>query len=160
MKLDIHQRFALSWLVSAPIALSPLLKASTRPDVGSVLALGIVVVTACIAGCPVLLRWSLFRRWFCWTDAFSASQRTALEQRSLQRYYQAASEGGYVARIKPYVFRICAACAAIMAAGQCVHGNAEIVLMFASWYPVGVLLLTLASLPLPSLIRRRSGGKA
>lgn len=155
MKLDIHQRVALWWVLSAPFAFAPVLSSSHRPHVGALVAQGVVVVTACIAACPLMLRWSLFRSLFCWTDAFSKSQREALRERSVRRYYIAAAETGYIARLKPYMYRIMAACFVLMLTGQFVHGNAEIVVMFATWYPLGVLVACIASMPLLALARKR-----
>ncbi|NNM69460.1 MAG: hypothetical protein HKM00_05780 [Gallionella sp.] len=67
---------------------------------------------------PLLLEWTLLRRWFCWTDALSVSQRQAIEAVQLRRYYTIAFEDGYAARVKPYLKRILLVTCTAMAGGH------------------------------------------
>ncbi|MCA7889109.1 hypothetical protein LGM58_38670 [Burkholderia contaminans] len=153
MKLDIHQRAALWWVLGAPFVFMPVVAASPRPHVGHWIAQGVALVTICIAACPVLLRWRLFRQLFCWTDAFSPAQRAALTARNMRGYYLAAADGGYVARIKPYFFRVAIGNAVLLALSMVSSEGA--VSVFMTWYPMGVFMLMAASLPWATLLSRR-----
>ena len=122
------------------------------------LAEGIVLVTAMIAVVPLLLKWPRFRQWFCWTDALSERQRQALDHRDLRRYYQSAFEDGYVSRTLPYLKRIMGLIAVLMVVDMVIPkeiGGTTLaaITLFVSWYPMGVMLLVFASLPLGRLIR-------
>ena len=125
------------------------------------LAQGIVLVTTMIAVVPLLLKWPSFRRWFCWTDALSERQRQALAHRDLQRYYRSAFEDGYVSRMLPYLKRIMGLIAVLMVSDMVMPkeiGGTTLaaITLFVSWYPMGVMLLVFASLPLGRLIRARA----
>lgn len=152
MKLDVHQRAALCWIVSAPLVFMPVVAASPRPHVGQWIAGGVALVTICIAACPVLLRWKLFRQLFCWTDAFCPEQRAALTARNLKAYYRAAADGGYFARVKPYILRIAVVNVVISALSIASSNGAPSV--FMTWYPMGVFMLMVASLPWATLLSR------
>lgn len=154
MKLDIHQCAAFWWVCGAGFVFAPVLAASSRPDVGHVLAQGILLVTICIAACPLLLRWSLFRRLFCWTDAMSPEQRSALTRRSLREYYHVSGGNGYGSRVVPYILRI-------LILGVFLPGAVTSLMpysalsAFGTWYPLGVSVLAMSTLPWPTLIAAR-----
>lgn len=159
--LSIHQRAAFAWLFASSTAFAPLLQVAKRPDTGAMLAQGIVLVTAMIALVPLLLKWTNFRRWFCWTDALSERQRQALAQRNLRRYYQSAFEDGYAPRTLPYLIRIMILIAVMMVAEAVMPkeiGGTTLaaITLFASWYPMGVMLLLVASWPLSRILRTRA----
>ena len=157
MKFDLHQRIALWWVLVAPFAFAPALASSHLPQAGRLLGEGVIVMTVCIAACPLMLRWSTFKRLFCWTDALSLSQREALAKRNLRQYYRAASDTGYVGRVKPYMFRIMVFCAALMVVGQFVNQeDIKIGLLFSSMYVVSVLFACIASVPMSAITARRS----
>lgn len=153
VKLDIHQRVALWWIIGAPFVFCPVLAASPVPDVGRILACGVALVTACIAACPLLLRWPLFRRLFCWTDALSAEQRAAISARNLSEYYRLAAAGNYFEKVVPYIKRLFALVIGLSLINAFLPTGWFSV--FSTWYPMGVLILSMASLPWPSLIRKR-----
>ncbi len=161
MTLSIHQRAAIAWLFASSTAFAPLLQVAKRPDTGVMLAQGIVLVTAMIAVVPLLLKWPSFRRWFCWTDALSEQQRQALAQRDLRRYYQSAFEDGYVSRTLPYLKRIMGLIAVLMVVDMVmpreIGGTTlAVITLFASWYPMGVMLLLTASWPLSRILLARA----
>lgn len=153
VRLNVHERAALMWVGCAAFVFEPIARMSPRPHVGLMLAEGIALVTACIGACPLLLRWSLFRRLFCWTDAMSPEQRTAWGLNS-KAYYRAASEShGYVNRLNPYLLRILGVAAA---AGAIQAWVSDIpVLMFLTWYPLGVLVLASVSMPWTTMFFKR-----
>ncbi|AQH05716.1 hypothetical protein A9R05_42625 (plasmid) [Burkholderia sp. KK1] len=153
VKLDIHQRVALWWVLGAPFVFGPVLVASPVPDVGRMLACGVALVTASIAACPLLLRWPLFRRLFCWTDALSAEQRAALSARNMSEYYRLAAVGDYFEQVLPYIKRLIA----LVIVLSLVSAFAPMgwFSVFSVWYPMGVLILSMASLPWPTLIHKR-----
>jgi hypothetical protein len=158
LTLTIHQRAAIAWLFVSSTAFAPLLQTAKHPDAGAMFAQGIVLVTAMIAVVPLLLKWSRFRQWFCWTDALSERQRQALYHRDLRRYYQIAFEDGYFSRTLPYFKRITGLIAVLMMADVVMPkeiGDTKLaaIALFVSWYPSGVMLLVVASLPLSRLIR-------
>jgi hypothetical protein len=153
MKLDIHQYVAFWWVMGAAFVFAPVVAASTRADGGPLIAQGILLVTVCIAACPLLLRWRLFRSLFCWTDALSVEQRTALTRRDIQQYYRLTANDGYVRRVKPYLLRILVVEAILDVMSAAMPDSVWSV--FGTWYPLGVLILAMSSLPWPSFMARR-----
>ena len=138
----------------------PVIENTKRPDAGSVMAWGITIVAVMILAIPMLLRWPTFRRWYGWTDALSERQRQALAQRNLRRYYQTAFDDGYVSRVMPYVWRIIWTVGGLMALTAVLPTNTgapafDALVVFSTWYPIGVMLLVFASWPLGRLIRAR-----
>jgi hypothetical protein len=129
-----------------------------RPDAGAVMAWGVAIVAVMILFTPLLLRCPPFRRWYGRTDALSERQRQALAERGLRRYYQTADDG-YVPRVMPYV--------GASSDGRRVDGCGvlptntgrpafDALVVFSTWYPIGVMLLVFASRPLGRLIRQRA----
>ena len=161
MKLSLHQHIALFWLIGAPGVFVPVMANAKRPDAGAVMAWGVAIVAAMILLTPLLLRWPAFRRWYGWTDALSERQRQALAQRNLRRYYQTAFDDGYVSRVIPYVWRIIWTVGGLMAVTTALPSNTrrpafDALVVFSTWYPVGVLLLVFASWPLARMLRARA----
>ena len=110
---------------------------------------------------PLLLRCPPFRRWYGRTDALSERQRQALAERGLRRYYQTAFDDGYVPRVMPYVWRIIWTVGGLMAVTAVLPTNTgrpafDALVVFSTWYPIGVMLLVFASRPLGRLIRQRA----
>jgi hypothetical protein len=160
VKLTIHQTTALWWLMSSPAVFAPVMTNAKRPDVGAVMAWGVCIVAAMILFMPLLIRWPAFRRWYGWTDALSEQQRQALVQRNLRRYYQTAFDDGYVSRVIPYLWRIIWTVGVAMAVTSVLPSNTghpalDALMVFSTWYPMGVMLLAMASLPLGRLIEQR-----
>jgi hypothetical protein len=161
MKLSLHQHIALSWLIGAPVVFAPVIEIAKRPDAGAVMAWGVTIVAVMILFTPLLLRWPTFRRWYGWTDALSERQRQALAQRDLRRYYHTAFDDGYVSRVMPYMWRIIWTGGGLMAVTTALPNNTgrpalDALVVFAPWYPIGVMLLVFASWPLGRLIRARA----
>ena len=153
MKISIHLQIALFWLIGAPSIYAPVMESSQRPDAGAVLAWGVAIVAAMIVFTPSLLRWSQFRRWYGWADALSEQQRQALKQRNLSRYYQTAFDGGYISRVLPYVWRIIWTTVGLMILTAVLPGDTGVpgldaLVVFSVFYPIGVMLLVLVSMPL------------
>lgn len=161
MKLSLHQHIALCWLICAPSVFAPVMDNAKQPDAGAVMAWGVAIVAVMILFTPLLLRWQPFRRWYGWTDALSERQRQALAQRDLRRYYQTAFDDGYVSRVIPYVWRIIWTVGGLMAVTTVLPSNTErpafdALVVFSTWYPIGVMLLVFASWPLGRLIREKA----
>jgi hypothetical protein len=161
MKLSLHQHIALSWLIGAPVIFAPVMENAKRPDAGAVMAWGVAIVAVMILFTPLLLRWPPFRRWYGWTDALSERQSQALTQRDLRRYYHMAFDDGYVSRVMPYMWRIIWTVGGLMAVTTVLPSNTgrpafDALVVFSTWYPVGVMLLVFASWPLGRLIRQRA----
>jgi hypothetical protein len=161
MRLSLHQHIALFWLIGAPSVFAPVMENAKRPDAGAVMAWGVVIVAVMILFTPLLLRWPPFRRWYGWTDALSERQRQALAQRNLDLYYQTAFDDGYVSRVMPYVWRIIWTVGGLMAVTTVLPSTTgrpacDALVVFSTWYPIGVMLLVLASWPLGRLIRQRA----
>ncbi|WP_132781620.1 transposase, partial [Pseudomonas aeruginosa] len=102
-----------------------------------------------------------FRRWYGRTDTLSERQRQALAERGLRRYYQTAFDDGYVPRVMPYVWRIIWTVGGLMAVTAVLPTNTgrpafDALVVFSTWYPIGVMLLVFASRPLGRLIRQRA----
>lgn len=160
-KPSLHQYTALLWLIGAPSVFAPVMENTKRPDAGAVMAWGVAIVAVLILFTPLLLRWSPFRRWYGWTDAFSERQRQALAQRDLHCYYQTAFDDSYVSRVMPYLWRIIWTVGALMAVTTVLPTNTgrtafDALVIFSTWYPTGVMLLVFASCPLGRLIRQRT----
>ncbi|MGS0550494.1 hypothetical protein [Xanthomonas oryzae] len=160
MRLTIHQQTALFWLIGAPGAFAPVMQNAKRPDAGVVMAWGVAIVAVMILFTPWLLHWPTFRTWYGWTDALSERQRQALAQRNLRRYYQTAFNDGYVSRVMPYVWRIIWTVGALMAVTTVLPSTTgrpalDALVVFATWYPMGVMLLVFASCPLVRMIEER-----
>lgn len=152
MKLNIHQYLALSWAVTAPWVFAPVLESAKRPDAGAVMAWGIAIVAVMTLFIPLLLRCPTFRRWYGWTDALLERQRQALTQRDLRRYYQTAFDDGYTPRVMPYVWRIIWTVGGLMAVTTLLPNDTgrpavDALVVFSTWYPIGTLLVVLASIP-------------
>ena len=150
MKLSLHQHITLSWLIGAPVVFAPVIENAKRPDAGAVVAWGVTIVAVMILFTPLLLRWPPFRRWYGWTDALSERQRQALTQRDLRRYYQTALDDGYVSRVMPYVWRIIWTVGGLMAVTTVLTNDTgrpafDALVVFSTWYPIGVMLLVFAS---------------
>ncbi len=163
-KLNIHQQIAFWWLWCSPVIFLPLLREAKAPDAGMVLAQGIALVTVMIAAVPPLVQLPLLKRWFCWTDALSDRQYQALEQRNLRCYYQAAIDDGYANRVLPYLTRIIAVEIVTSFIPSFVpekptSSTLKAFVIFASWYPMGVMLLVFASVPLVHIFRERIRGR-
>lgn len=161
MKLSLHQYIALFWMIGAPGVFAPVIENAKRPDAGSVLAWGVAIVAAMILVIPLLLRWPTLRRWYGWTDALSERQRQALAQRNLRCYYQTAFDDGYVPRVMPYVWRIIWTVGGLMAVTTVLPNDTgrpafDALVVFSTWYPIGVMLLVFTSWPLGRLIRARA----
>ena len=161
MKLSLHQHIALFWLIGAPVVFAPVIENAKRPDTGTVVAWGVTIVAVMILFTPLLLRWPPFRRWYGWTDALSERQRQALTQRDLRRYYQTAFDDGYVSRVMPYVWRIIWTVGGLMAVTTVLTNDTgrpalDALLVFSTWYPIGVMLLVFASWPLGRMLRSRA----
>lgn len=161
MKISIHQHLALGWIVGAPWVFAPVMESAKRPDAGAVIAWGVAVVAVMILAVPMLLRWPAFRRWYGWMDVLSEQQRQALAQRNLRRYYQAAFDDGYVSRVIPYLWRLIGTAGGWLVLSIALPtgtGNPvfDALLVFSGWYPMGVMLLVIASCPLGHLIRERA----
>jgi hypothetical protein len=159
MKLSLHQQIALFWMFAAPGVFWLVIENATRPDAGAVIAWGIAIVAAMILSTPLLLRWSTFRRWYGWTDALSDWQRQALTQRNLRRYYQIAFDEGYVFRMTPYMWRISWTVGGLMVVITVLPSTGQpaldALILFSNFYPIGVILLVIASLPLGQIVRAR-----
>lgn len=160
MRLSIHQRVALFWLIGAAAAFAPVMENSKRPDAGVVMAWGVGLVAVMILAAPMLLRLRTLRHWYGWTDALSERQRQALDQRDLRRYYQTAFDDGYVSRVIPYLRRIIWTCSALMAVTAVLpntagHPFVDALVVFSTWYPMGVMLTVFASWPLGRMIEER-----
>jgi len=85
----------------------------------------------------------------------------ALAERGLRRYYQTAFDDGYVPRVMPYVWRIIWTVGGLMAVTAVLPTNTgrpafDALVVFSTWYPIGVMLLVFASWPLGRLIRQRA----
>jgi hypothetical protein len=149
------------WLISSPAVFAPVMGNAKRPDAGAVMAWGIAIVAVMILVMPMLLRWPTFRRWYGWTDTLSERQRQALAQRNLRRYYQTAFDDGYVSRVMPYVWRIIWTVGGLMAVTTVMPSDTglpafDALVVFSTWYPVGVMLLIFASWPLVRMLRART----
>lgn len=160
MKLTVHQQTALLWLIGAPSVFAPVMENAKRPDAGAVMAWGVGIVAVMILFTPLLLRWPTFRRWYGWTDALSERQRQALAQRNLRRYYQTAFDDGYVSRVMPYAWRIIWTVGGLMAVTTVLPTTTgqpafDALVVFSTWYPIGVMLLIFASWPLARMIEER-----
>lgn len=88
-------------------------------------------------------------------------KRQALAERGLRRYYQTAFDDGYVPRVMPYVWRIIWTVGGLMAVTAVLPTNTgrpafDALVVFSTWYPIGVMLLVFASRPLGRLIRQRA----
>ncbi len=154
MKLSFHQHIALFWMIGAPGVFAPVIENAKRPDAGAVMAWGVAIVAVMILFTPLLLRCPPFRRWYGRTDALSERQRQALAERGLRRYYQTAFDDGYVPRVMPYVWRIIWTVGGLMAVTAVLPTNTglpafDALVVFSTWYPIGVMLLVFASRPLP-----------
>jgi len=161
MKLNVHQHLALSWAVTAPWVFAPVLESAKRPDAGAVMAWGVAIVAVIILVTPLLLRLPALRRWYRWTDALSEQQRQALAQRNLRRYYQTAFNDGYVSRVMPYVWRIIWTVGGLIAVTTVLPNDTgrpafDALVVFLTWYPIGALLVVLASIPQGKRIPRKS----
>jgi len=161
MKLSFHQHIALFWMIGAPGVFAPVIENAKRPDAGAVMAWGVAIVAVMILFTPLLLRCPPFRRWYGRTDALSERQRQALAERGLRRYYQTAFDDGYVPRVMPYVWRIIWTVGGLMAVTAVLPTNTgrpafDALVVFSTWYPIGVMLLVFASRPLGRLIRQRA----
>lgn len=160
MKLTIHQQTALFWLIGAPAVFAPVMENAKRPDAGAVMAWGVATVAVMILFTPLLLSWPTFRRWYGWTGALSEGQRQAIAQRNLRRYYQIAFDDGYVSRVMPYVWRIIWTVGGLMALTTVLPTTTgrpalDALVVFSTWYPMGVMLLVIASWPLARMIEER-----
>ena len=160
MKLTIHQQTALLWLIVAPGVFAPEMENAKRSDAGAVMAWGVAIVAVMILFTPLLLRWPTFRRWYGWTDALSERQHQALAQRNLRRYYQTAFDDGYVSRVMPYLWRIIWTVGGLMIVTAALPSNTgwpalDALVVFCTWYPMGVMLLIFASWPLARMIEER-----
>lgn len=114
------------------------------------MAWGVAIVAVMILFTPLLLRCPPFRRWYGRTDALSERQRQALAERGLRRYYQTAFDDGYVPRVMPYVWRIIWTVGGLMAVTAVLPTNTgrpafDALVVFSTWYPIGVMLLVFAS---------------
>ena len=161
MKLSFHQHIALFWMIGAPGVFAPVIENAKRPDAGAVMAWGVAIVAVMILFTPLLLRCPPFRRWYGRTDALSERQRQALAERGLRRYYQTAFDDGYVPRVMRYVWRIIWTVGGLMAVTAVLPTNTgrpafDALVVFSTWYPIGVMLLVFASRPLGRLIRQRA----
>lgn len=153
MKLTIHQGTALWWLMASPAVFAPMMQNAKRPDAGSVMAYGVALVAALILVMPLLLRWQKFRLWYGWSDALSPRQRQALTKRNLRSYYETAFDDGYVSRVTPYLRRIIWTVGVLMAITAVLPANTgqpalDALIVFSTWYPMGVMILVFASCPL------------
>ncbi|EMH0685184.1 transposase [Klebsiella aerogenes] len=142
MKLSFHQHIALFWMIGAPGVFAPVIENAKRPDAGAVMAWGVAIVAVMILFTPLLLR-------------------QALAERGLRRYYQTAFDDGYVPRVMPYVWRIIWTVGGLMAVTAVLPTNTgrpafDALVVFSTWYPIGVMLLVFASRPLGRLIRQRA----
>nr|ATZ71553.1 hypothetical protein [Enterobacter sp. HP19] len=148
-------------LKTTPGVFAPVIENAKRPDAGAVMAWGVAIVAVMILFTPLLLRCPPFRRWYGRTDALSERQRQALAERGLRRYYQTAFDDGYVPRVMPYVWRIIWTVGGLMAVTAVLPTNTgrpafDALVVFSTWYPIGVMLLVFASRPLGRLIRQRA----
>lgn len=164
MRFNLHQHLALGWVLGAPWVFAPVLASAKRPDAGAVLAWGIAIVAVMILAVPVLLRSSVFRRWYGWTDALSQRQLHALAQRNRHLYYEVASNDGYVSRVTPYAWRLIWATATLLAPSMLLSDATGIpvldaLLLFPMWYPLGALVLLFASCPIGRLLETRRNGR-
>lgn len=153
MKLTIHQGVALWWLMSSPALFAPVMQNAKRPDAGAVMAWGVAWVAVIILAMPIFLRWAKFRSWYGWTDALSAQQRQALDQRNLTAYYRIAFDDGYASRVLPYLRRIMWSLGILIAVTTLLptslgHPAIDGLLGFSAWYPMGVMILVFASCPI------------
>lgn len=160
LKLSFHQHLAMLWTLGAPGCLATVLRESTRQDASKVLAWGVVIVAALILFVPAVARHPLLRRSLGWTDAMSVSQRRALRNRRARDYYQAAWNDDYAARVQPYLRRIVALAWAVIALTAllpripgCPAWDA--LLTFAAFYPTGVTLVVIGSMPLKNMFAER-----
>ena len=140
---SIHQFAVVTWIN---------IVVSSGPRVSDLSAQGMVVVAVMISVVPLLLKWSYFRHWFCWTDAFSERQWKSLKQRNLRLFYQTGYDDGYISRVNPYLKRILIAAFVLLAIEVFVPNlifgfDFKAVWLFAPLYPLSVFLLALASFP-------------
>jgi hypothetical protein len=156
-KPSIHQLAALWWVMAGAVFLLPLATISTKADAWHLILCDIAAVTAIIALVPVALKWRAFRRWFCWTDAFSDRERRLIAARDASAYYREAYAQRYAQRVLPYALRIMGANFAVDAVQWLVPDDMEVakaVLASAGFYPIGVTLLIIAALPIGEYLRR------
>lgn len=160
LKLSFHQHLAMLWTLGAPGCLAPVLRESTRQDAGKVLAWGVVIVAAMILFVPAVVRHPLLRRSLAWTDAMSVAQLRALKNRRARDYYEAAWNDDYASRVLPYLRRIVAltwACIAVTALLPPIPESPVwgALLAFAAFYPTGVTLVVIGSMPLKNIFAEK-----
>ena len=165
MKLTIHQKVALSWLVITPVTFASVVASATRADAGVFMAWGVAMVAVMVLTMPTLLRWPVFRRWYAWTDALSERQRLALSQRNLSRYYQTGFEDGYLARVIPYFWRLTFTVFGLMALTSVLPSNSGLpalggMIAVSVFYLMGVMFVVIASWPISQLIDERCGRRS
>lgn len=160
LKLSLHQKIMLTWILSAPWAFSPLMAEAKRVNAGEVMAWGVIIVAVMILAAPKLLNSTILRRWYGWTDALSQRQLQALAQRNLSLYYRTALDDGYMSRLIPYLKRITWSVVSLLlvtALLPCDSGSPflDALVAFSLWYPFGVMILILTSCPYASKKRGR-----
>lgn len=156
-KPSIHQLAALWWVTAGAALLLPLSTISTRANACHLILCDIAAVAAIIALVPLALKCRTFRRWYCWSDAFSDRQRRLIAARDASAYYREAYATRYALRALPYALRIMGADFAIDAVQWLLPDDVEVakaVLASAGFYPIGVTVLIIASLPIGEYLRR------
>ena len=153
MKLHLHQKISLAWLITLSLASDQSIDFTTGPEVADGIVQAIVVSTSLILAIPKLMSWTQFKKWFCWTDALSANQRAALARGDLRRYYQLAVDESYVYKVTPYFFRTAFGLAVLFGLGGILpvrSGGIELncILMFVSLYVFLLLVVIFASMPI------------
>ena len=161
MKLSFHQHIALFWMIGAPGVFAPVIEnaktARCRRRHG-VKCRAIVAVMILFTLCCCAVHHSgagMAGRMRCRAAAPGAAER------GLRRYYQTAFDDGYVPRVMPYVWRIIWTVGGLMAVTAVLPTNTgrpafDALVVFSTWYPIGVMLLVFASRPLGRLIRQRA----
>jgi hypothetical protein len=159
MKFSIHQQIALLWALSASSSFAPVLRTAKRGNANEVIAWGIIIVAVAILLSPMVLQWGVLRRWFGWTDALSAGQLEAIRARDLRRYYRIAYEDGYVSRVLPFLRRVAWMVIGFMVITlpmpQAGVAALDALIVFTPLYPLGLMAVILASMPVARLFKQK-----
>jgi hypothetical protein len=137
-------------MIGAPGVFAPVIENAKRPDAGAVMA-GVAIVAVMIPS--PLCCCAVHHSGAGMAGRMSERQRQALAERGLRRYYQTAFDDGYVPRVMPYVWRIIWTVGGLMAVTAVLPTNTgrpafDALVVFSTWYPIGVMLLVFASRPL------------
>lgn len=149
---------ALWWLIGSPVIFSPVIPASTLPDINQRVLAMILSVFILILLAPAATRLSTIKKWFCWTDALNEKQKKALFTGSIKEHRMHGCDGLYFSRVKPYIFRFILSSWAVMIISLALLSDGETspsllfviasLLQGAFFYLSGVTILILALIPI------------